>query len=106
MCHYPKLQALLPCVKAAEDLFDLYLNSYPLGTTLVELQMAACPLNRVLAEAVEALIQDITTNLNDRGFRAPMEKAYLGFPEGCVTYGGLTHQKLLRTCTLGWVPNF
>lgn len=97
MTHFPKLQAVLPQVKIAQDLFDF---SYRNIHTAEGLADAVKPLNLALREAIEAFYQD-TAEVNSR---STLEQVYLPVPEGSFTHGKLSYECLVRACETGRAP--
>ena len=97
MNHFPKLQAVLPQVKIAQDLFDFSCRNIPTADGLAE---AVKPLNIALREAVEAFYQD-TADVNSR---STLEYVYLPIPKGSFTLGNLGYDCLVRACETGRAP--
>lgn len=100
MSYLPKMHALLPKVKEAEDAFDTFLTNMPDTATNAEVYAEADKLNDVLREAVEAFIAD-TAAVNSR---STIESIYLRIPEGCFTIGGLSYEALRLACEMGRAP--
>jgi hypothetical protein len=97
MNHFPTLQAMLPQVKIAQDLFDLSYRNIPTAEGLVE---AAQPLNLALQAAIEAFYQD-TAGANSR---STLMSVYLPIPTGSFTHGNLSYECLVRACETGRAP--
>jgi hypothetical protein len=100
MPYFPHLQATLPRVKIAEEIFDMFLADMPLGTTNEDVANAVAPLNEALREALEAFVLDTDT----ANSRTTLESVYLPIPDGCFTHGGLTWQRLNDACESGRAP--
>lgn len=100
MNYLPKLQAVLPKVKDAEDAFDAFLANMPATVTNADVYAEADKLNAVLREAIEAFYQD-TAAVNSR---SAIEQIYLRIPEGCFTHGGLGYKSLKLACEMGRAP--
>jgi hypothetical protein len=97
MSHFPKLQAVLPQVKIAQDLFDFSYRNIPTAAGLAE---AVKPLNLALREAIEAFYQD-TAKVNSR---STLESVYLPIPLGSFTHGNLSYDCLVKACETGRAP--
>lgn len=94
MNHFPKLQAVLPQVKIAQDLFDFSCRNIPTAAGLTE---AVKPLNIALRAAIDAFYQD-TAGVNSR---STLESVYLPIPLGSFTHGNLNYERLVRACETG-----